>query len=401
MQTELKDKNILVGICGGISAYKTAFLVRLLITQGANVRVVMTQSAKEFISPLTLSVLSKNKVIQNFSDQDGNWNNHIELAKWADVFIVAPITANSLSKFAYGQSDNILTAIYLSIEPQKVYLVPAMDVDMYNNSVTQENIEKLKVKGIKFIEPEEGELASGLWGVGRMREPEDIIRTIRTHFKKNTKLQNKKILITAGPTVEKIDPVRYISNNSSGKMGFELANAFAYLGGEVTLITGPTFENTSRDDIKVINVESAKEMFESVENFFDESDISIFAAAVADYKPKNISDQKIKKSDDSLIIELEKTIDIAKYFSTKKNENQKCIGFALETENEVENAKKKLLEKNLDAIVLNSLNDKNSGFEFDTNKITIIDKNQELSFELKSKKEVAFDITNYLIEKHL
>jgi len=397
----LSGKNVLLGVTAGIAAYKTAYLVRLFIKAGANVQVVMTPAAKDFVTPLTLSTLSKNPVHSTFVDTESDndqWNNHVELALWADLMLVAPATANTMAKMASGTCDNLLMATYLSAKA-KVYFAPAMDLDMYQHKTTKENIEKLQEFGNVFIPPTTGELASGLIGEGRMAEPEDIVKFIERDIESKLPLNNKRVLITAGPTYETIDPVRFIGNHSSGKMGFALADQAAKLGAEVFLITGPSNEKASYNSIKRIDVVSADDMYNATHKYFNNSDIAIFAAAVADYTPINVASQKIKKKDASLDIELKPTKDILASVG-KIKEKQFLVGFALETNNELENAKNKLKRKNLDLIVLNSLQDKGAGFKGNTNKITLIDKNENItSFELKSKKEVAEDIFKEIIKK--
>jgi len=394
----LEGKKILLGITAGIAAYKTASLVRLFIKAGAQVRVVMTPSAKDFITPLTLSTLSKNEVISSFtSDEDENatWNNHVELGLWADFMLIAPATANTLSKMATGNSDNILLATYLSAKCP-VYFAPAMDLDMYLHPSTKSSLETLQSYKNIMIPAESGELASGLVGEGRMAEPENIVSFLEKDLLSQLPLRNKKIIITAGPTYEAIDPVRFIGNHSSGKMGFELAKEAAGLGAQVILITGPTHLQIETSGIQLIRVTSAQEMYEAAHTHFANQDVVIAAAAVSDYKPKEVVNQKIKKKESSLNIELIPTQDILASLG-KIKEHQKLIGFALETNNEVENATSKLERKNLDFIVLNSLQDKGAGFKKDTNKISIISKSEIKSFELKSKTEVAQDILKEVI----
>jgi phosphopantothenoylcysteine decarboxylase/phosphopantothenate--cysteine ligase len=394
----LRKKKILLGVCGSIAAYKAAFLVRILIKEEAEVKVIMTASASEFISRLTLSTLSKNPVPSDFiKDDTGEWNNHVELGLWADIMIIAPASANTIAKLAYGLCDNLLSAVYLSAKCP-VYIAPAMDLDMYKHKTTKNNIQKLRSYGNRIIEGEFGELASGLTGSGRMAEPETIVNILQSHFNISEKLKGKKVLITAGPTYEQIDPVRYIGNFSSGKMGYELAEAFAAMGAEVRLISGPT-HLPSPGNIKLSRINSAHEMYEEVKKYSSESDITVLAAAVADYTPKLKADKKIKKKEDSFDLELIKTVDIAGELGKTKRKGQLIIGFALETDNEIENAKGKLIAKNLDLIVLNSLQDKGAGFANDTNKITILGKdNKIINFELKSKKEVASDIIQTIID---
>jgi len=396
----LSGKNILLGITAGIAAYKTASLVRLFIKAGANVKVVMTPASKDFITPLTLSTLSKNPVLSSFTndeDENDTWNNHVELGLWADFFLIAPATANTLSKMATGNSDNLLLATYLSAKCP-IYFAPAMDLDMYKHKSTIASLNTLHSFGNIMIPAESGELASGLIGEGRMAEPENIVQFLENHIIKGLPLYNKKILITAGPTYEAIDPVRFIGNHSSGKMGFEIAKAAANLGAEVILVSGPTHQKTDNDAIKVIPVVSASEMHEEVHKHFDGIDVAILSAAVADYKPKYVADKKIKKKDPTLILELEKTKDILASLGEIKNK-QLLVGFALETNNEIENAIKKLKSKNLDLIVLNSLSDKGAGFGVNTNKITLIDSEENITnYNLKSKAEVAQDILSEIIK---
>lgn len=396
----LSGKNILLGISAGIAAYKTPLLVRLFIKAGANVKVVMTPSAKDFVTPLTLSTLSKNEVFSEFINEENEnavWNNHVDLALWADYMVIAPATANTMSKMANGLCDNLLLATYLSAKC-KVYFAPAMDLDMYRHETSKQSMEKLKSFGNLMIPAAHGELASGLIGEGRMAEPEEIFAFMELDISKSLPLRNKKLLITAGPTYEAIDPVRFIGNHSSGKMGYELAKKAADLGAKVYLISGPTALSIKNQNIEVIAVFSAHEMFEAAHRHFGEADVVIAAAAVADYRPKSIAPQKIKKNTETLSIELEKTKDILASLGTIK-EKQILVGFALETENEIENAKKKLKKKNLDIIVLNSLNDAEAGFGKDTNKITMIFKNEEMiNFDVKSKSEVSEDIFQQILK---
>ena len=400
----LSGKKIVLGISGGIAAYKTASLVRLFIKAGAHVQVIMTPASKDFITPLTLSTLSKRPVFSSFykedetldsevdnSNQNLEWNNHVEIGLWADLMIIAPATANTLSKMANGICDNLLIATYLSAKCP-VYFAPAMDLDMYKHPSTIESFNKLKSFGNTIIPAESGELASGLSGEGRMAEPENIIAFIESKMESELPLSGKKILITAGPTYEAIDPVRFIGNHSSGKMGYDLALCAANYGASVILISGPTHLSINHVFVQVINVNSAQEMYDHCHKHYKTSDVFIGAAAVADYKPKNQAFHKIKKSEDSFFIELEKTKDILESLG-KSKENQFLIGFALETENEIENAKLKVQKKNLDLIVLNSLQDKGAGFGGSTNKVTFIDNNFNVfPMELKSKEEVANDI---------
>lgn len=396
----LSGKNILLGVSAGIAAYKSAFLVRLFVKSGANVKVVMTPSAKDFVTPLTLSTLSRNEVYSTFTNEENEnavWNNHVDLALWADLVVIAPATANTLSKMANGICDNLLLAVYFSAKCP-VYYAPAMDLDMYKHKSVKTAFEKLDGYGNIRIPAAHGELASGLVGEGRMAEPEDIVSFMENDILGKLPLRNKKILITAGPTYEAIDPVRFIGNHSSGKMGYELAKTAADYGADVILISGPSHLDIQHKQVKKIAVTSAREMYDATHKYFEDADIVIAAAAVADYKPKTVAAQKIKKDAASLSIELEKTQDILASLGQKKR-NQLLIGFALETENEVENAKKKIKNKNLDFIVLNSLNDSEAGFQKDTNKITIISKQGELlPFEAKSKAEVAADIVEEIVK---
>ncbi|AUS07202.1 bifunctional phosphopantothenoylcysteine decarboxylase/phosphopantothenate--cysteine ligase CoaBC [Pseudotamlana carrageenivorans] len=395
----LSGKNILLGITGGIAAYKTASLVRFFVKSGANVKVVMTPAAKEFVTPLTLSTLSKNPVYSTFTNEDENtevWNSHVDLGLWADFFVVAPATANTLAKMANGVCDNLLMATYLSAKCP-VYFAPAMDLDMYQHATTNQSFEKLKAFGNIMIPATSGELASGLVGEGRMAEPEEILSFIEADVLGKLPLKGKKILITAGPTYEAIDPVRFIGNHSSGKMGFEIAKAATNLGAEVFLISGPTSQKVSHSLIKQIPVVSAQDMFNAVHTYFNYCDIAILSAAVADYRPKEVAHQKIKKKTSTLTLELEKTKDILASLGAIKNQ-QYLVGFALETNDELENAKGKLKRKNLNLIVLNSLNDKGAGFKGDTNKVTFIDDEGNITaFELKTKSEVAIDLLNKII----
>jgi phosphopantothenoylcysteine decarboxylase/phosphopantothenate--cysteine ligase len=396
----LSGKKILLGISGGIAAYKTANLVRLLIKAGAQVQVVMSPASLHFVTPLTLATLSKNPVYSTFYNQEegnGEWNNHVELGLWADFMLIAPATANTLSKMANGNCDNLLIATYLSAKCP-VYFAPAMDLDMYKHPSTLDSFHKLKTFGNILIPAESGELASGLIGEGRMAEPENIVTFLEKDIASKLPLKDKKILITAGPTYEAIDPVRFIGNHSSGKMGFDIANEAANNGAEVILISGPTHLNVKNTFVRVIRVTSAQEMYDACHEYYHEVDVAIAAAAVADYRPKNVANQKIKKNELTFSIELEKTKDILASLGEQKK-NQFLIGFALETENEIEHAKQKIQKKNLDLIVLNSLNDKGAGFGQPTNKVTFISKDFEIEpKELKSKEEVAQDIINKVIQ---
>jgi len=397
----LSGKKVLLGVTAGIAAYKSAFLVRLLVKKGAEVRVVMTPSAKDFVTPLTLSTLSKNEVWSSFTNEDdenAQWNNHVELALWADLFLVAPATANTLSKMANGTSDNLLVATYLSAKCP-VYVAPAMDLDMYKHPSTEATFSKLRSFHNTIIPAAHGELASGLVGQGRMAEPEAIVEFLEKDISEKLPLKGKQFLITAGPTYEALDPVRFIGNHSSGKMGFAIAEAAAQLGAKVVLVSGPTSLKLSHSMISVVSVTSAKQMYEAAHKVYEACDVAILSAAVADYRPASISDQKIKKKDSELTITFEKTDDILASLGAIKKQ-QFLVGFALETQNELENAKTKLQKKNLDLIVLNSLNDKGAGFGTDTNKVTFITRdNKVVPFEVKSKREVAMDIVQHIINQ--
>jgi len=394
----LKNKKVILGVCGSIAAYKSAILVRLLVKAGANVKVILTADAANFITPLTLATLSKNPVYtQYFEEETGVWSNHVELGLWADMMVIAPASANTLAKMASGLCDNLLTAVYLSAKCP-VYLAPAMDLDMWKHESTKNNISKLLSYGNHVIQPGSGELASGLFGEGRMAEPEEITAFLSTQIMAALPLTGKRVLVTAGPTYEAIDPVRFIGNHSSGKMGFAIADRFAALGAEVTLITGPTAQ-VSNYELNRIDVVSAADMLEACKAEFNSADITVMSAAVADYMPVTRADQKIKKTNNEFSLDLKKTTDILATLGTLKTNKQLLIGFALETENEEEYAKAKLAKKNLDLIVLNSLNDKGAGFKKDTNKITIFNKAAEKTvFEMKSKSEVAVDICNEILK---
>lgn len=398
----LKGKKILLGVTGSIAAYKAATLLRLLVKQGAEVKVIMSDGAQDFITPLTLSTLSKNPVYHQFVlNNQGEWTNHVDLALWADCLLIAPATANTIAKMAHGICDNLLLATYLSAKCI-TFIAPAMDLDMYAHGSTQNNLNTLKSYGNIVLPVANGELASGLIGAGRMIEPEEICSFLQAHLVTTQSLKNKKVLVTAGPTYESIDPVRFIGNHSSGKMGFAIAEEFARHGADVTLISGPTDLNSINPNIKRIDVTSANEMFEKTVKAFTKSDIAVMSAAVADYTPEKVSITKIKKSGDELHLKLKKTKDILAELGKHKTKKQILVGFALETNNEVANAKQKLQKKNLDFIVLNSLRSKGAGFGFDTNKITIIDKaGVQTDYKLKSKTEVAHDIVQKVIDiKH-
>ena len=393
----LKGKKILLGITGSIAAYKTAPLVRLFIKAGAEVKIVMTPAAVDFVAPLTLSTLAKNDVLHQLSEND-SWSNHVMLGRWSDLMIIAPLSCNTLAKMSNGICDNLLMAVYLSATCP-VVVAPAMDEDMWHHSSTQLNLEKIQTFGNKVIPVENGELASGLVGPGRMAEPETIIKWAEDFFVNAQQLSGKKVLITAGPTHEAIDPVRFISNHSSGKMGIALATEFLKRGANVTLVSGPVSISVPIG-IKHLPVVSAADMYDACLKEFENTDIAVMSAAVADYTVKSPAAHKIKKTSETLTLELEKTKDILKSLGAIKKGNQLLIGFALETENEIENAKAKLVSKNADYIVLNSMNDDGSGFGTDTNKITIFSKNgNSHSFETKSKSAVAIDIINTILNK--
>lgn len=394
----LKNKNILIGVTASIAAYKSAYLVRLLVKSGANVKVIMTEASTEFITPLTLSTLSKNPVLIEFTkNKQGEWNNHVELGLWADALLIAPASANTLAKMANGICDNLLLASYLSAKCP-VYLAPAMDLDMYKHKSTVDNLKRLQSFGNKIIQPGTGELASGLFGEGRMAEPEEIMSFLEKEFSKKLPFTSKSVLVTAGPTYEAIDPVRFIGNHSSGKMGFAIAEEFANQGAEVTLVCGPNNLKTINKNINRVDITSADELFNASHKAFKNADIAILSAAVADYKPSRTASQKIKKSNGTKVIDLIPTKDTLAELGKLKTKKQVLVGFALETENEIENAKLKIKKKNLDLIVLNSLKDKGAGFKTDTNKITIIDKyNKIIKFELKSKEDVAKDILKMIL----
>lgn len=396
----LENKKIVLGITGGIAAYKACNLARLLIKKGAEVQVVMTPSAKEFITPLTLSTLTHKPVVSEFFDRrDGSWHSHVDIGLWADAMIIAPATASSIGKMANGIADNMLITTYLSMKAP-VFVAPAMDLDMYAHPSTQQNIKQLISYGNHIIEPGTGFLASKLEGKGRMEEPEKIVEVLEKHFSKQQSLTGKSVLITAGPTYEKIDPVRFVGNYSSGKMGYALAEACAKQGAEVILVSGPVMLQTKHPAIRRIDVESAQEMYDAATTYFPQADIAILSAAVADFTPETTADKKIKRKGDELVLNLRPTQDIAAALGAIKNENQLLVGFALETDNEVQNAQDKMKRKNFDFIVLNSLQDKGAGFRVDTNKITIIDRQQgTTAYETKSKQEVAEDIVEYIVSK--
>jgi phosphopantothenoylcysteine decarboxylase/phosphopantothenate--cysteine ligase len=395
----LKHKKIILGVTGSIAAYKAAILTRLLVKSGAEVKVIMTPAAHDFITPLTLATLSKNPVLTEFKkDKTGEWHNHVELGLWADAVVIAPASAHTLAKMASGQCDNLLLAVYLSARCP-VFFAPAMDLDMLQHPATARNIPTLSSYGNHLIEPAFGELASGLTGTGRMAEPEEIVQHLAQYLGNNGKLKDKKVLVTAGPTYEAIDPVRFIGNHSSGKMGFAIAEAFARQGAEVHLVSGPTQQHTLHPHIDVKHVTSAKEMLEACAGYFDTADITVLSAAVADYKPMTQSRQKIKKGAGDLALVLTRTDDIAATLGKRKHNGQILVGFALETEEEEANALKKLQSKNFDLIVLNSLNDQGAGFGHDTNKVTLLDGTNKKTLTLKSKKEVAGDIVQAIIEK--
>ncbi len=394
----LKGKKILLGITGSIAAYKSILLVRLLVKAGAEVKVIMTPSAKSFVSPLVLSTLSGNKVLIDLFDED-TWVNHVMLGRWADIMLIAPLSCNTLSKMASGQCDNLLLAVYLSATCP-IAVSPAMDEDMWHHPSTKKNIELLQSYGNRVINVETGELASGLFGEGRMAEPETIVQYLVENFFRGKELSGKKVLITAGPTYEAIDPVRFIGNHSSGKMGFALSEAFYMKGADVLLVTGPTHQQTIYSGIKVTHVMSAEDMYNACICFYDETDIAVMSAAVADYKPEMAAKEKIKKTNKAITLQLSKTKDILKALGERKKPNQLLVGFALETNNERDYALNKLKSKNADMIVLNSLQDANAGFGYDTNKVTVFDKEgNEHALNLSSKKIIAQEIVNLIIQK--
>jgi phosphopantothenoylcysteine decarboxylase/phosphopantothenate--cysteine ligase len=400
----MRGKRILLGVTGGIAAYKIPYLIRLLKKSGAEVKCIMTPASSDFISPLVLSTLSENPVaIEFWNKSDGTWTNHVELALWADLFVVAPLTANTLAKMAIGACDNLLLATYLSMKSSTL-IAPAMDLDMYAHPTTKRNLESIKSDGVGIIPPGTGELASGLHGEGRLAEPEVIFDSINAYFRSIHKgsYSGKKMMVTAGPTYEAIDPVRFIGNRSSGKMGVALAQAFANEGAEVTLITGPIHLKIEFASIHQIQVESAEEMFETVKEYWPKMNGGVFSAAVADYRPKVLAGQKIKKSAEEFTLELVKNPDILAWVGEHKSDDQQLIGFALETENLIENATSKLHRKHLDYIVMNSLQDEGAGFGVDTNKVSVLDKNNNLtSFELLPKFELAEKLIQLFSKSHL
>jgi phosphopantothenoylcysteine decarboxylase / phosphopantothenate---cysteine ligase len=395
----LTGKKILIGVTGSIAAYKIPLLVRLLVKEGALVQVILTENARDFITPLTISTLSKRPALTYpFNPEDGTWNNHVEMGGWADLMIIAPASAATISKMVSGQADNLLMTTYLSAKCP-VFFAPAMDLDMYKHVATQKNIEQLTGYGHTLIEPQVGELASGLCGAGRMEEPEKILAAIKDFFLTGDQLKNQKVLITAGPTYEPVDPVRFIGNYSTGLMGFSLAHEAARRGAEVTLVCGPTHLKAEHDSIRRIDVQTAGEMLQAVTKAFGDAKITIMSAAVADFTPAQTADKKIKKAGAPIHLDLKPTTDILAELGKRKKDHQLLAGFALETDNELQNARKKLNTKNLDLIVLNSLKDQGAGFGSNTNKVTILDRHgNQYEFPLKSKKEVAADILDKIVE---
>ena len=390
----LQNKHIVLGITGSIAAYKACLIIRGLIKQGAEVQVVITPAGREFITPITLSTLTQKPVICDFfNHQDGTWNSHVDLGLWADAMLIAPATASTIGKMAHGVADNMLITTYLSMKAP-VFIAPAMDLDMYAHPSTQENLQLLSKRGNHIIEPGTGFLASKLEGKGRMQEPEEIVRTLDEYFSQSQELKGKRVLITAGPTYEKIDPVRFIGNYSSGKMGFALAEECARRGAEVELVSGPVSLQIHHPSVHRTNVESAEEMFHAATERFTQADIAILCAAVADFTPTQVAGTKIKREGEELVLHLSPTHDIAQCLGKMKRDGQIMIGFALETNDEEAHAKDKLKRKNLDFIVMNSLQDKGAGFRHDTNKVTIIDAQGKTEYPLKDKKEVAEDIVN-------
>ncbi|NME71648.1 bifunctional phosphopantothenoylcysteine decarboxylase/phosphopantothenate--cysteine ligase CoaBC [Flammeovirga aprica] len=400
MDSILKGKKILIGVTGGIAAYKIALLTRLLKKQKAEVQIIMTEAAKQFITPVTLSTLSENPVLTHYANEEtGEWNSHVKLGLWADLMIIAPATANTMAKMANGMCDNLLMATYLSARCP-VMIAPAMDLDMFIHPSTTRNINTLTSYGHVIVDAEEGELASGLVGKGRMAEPEHIVEAVENFFKPKSDLPlyGKKAVVTAGPTRERIDPVRYITNGSTGKMGYAIAEELRDQGAEVTIVSGPVLLSPPTS-VEVDNVLSAQQMYEAVDKRFEETDICIFTAAVADYTPSTVATSKIKKEEGNLQIDMKRTFDIAKTMGEKKKEGQVTVGFALETDNELENAKAKLVRKNVDFVVLNSLNDKGAGFGHDTNKVSIVAKDTVTELPLMTKKEVATTVVQNIIER--
>lgn len=390
----MQGKHVILGVTGGIAAYKAAYLVRSLVKAGAEVKVIMTENAKKFVTPLTFSTLSGNPVYTEFfNPENGEWHSHVKLGVWADLFIVAPATANTLAKMAHGIADNLLTTTYLSARCRTL-VVPAMDLDMYAHTATQENLETLRQRGVIVMDPASGQLASGLEGKGRMPEPDDILSFASNVLTRQQDLAGKKILITAGPTYENIDPVRFIGNYSTGKMGYAIADECASRGADVTVVSGPVSIEPNNKQVKVVNVRSASDMFNAAESLFESSDITVLSAAVADFTPVSKADSKIKREKDNLTLELRPTVDIAASLGKRKRSNQMLVGFALETDNEELNAKSKLERKNFDFIVLNSMRNPGTCFGSDNNQIKIIDRNNIVSYPFKSKTEVAKDIVD-------
>lgn len=390
----MHGKHVILGVTGGIAAYKAAYLVRSLVKAGAEVKVIMTENAKKFVAPLTFSTLSGNPVYTEFfNPENGEWHSHVKLGLWADLFIIAPATANTIAKMAHGIADNLLTTTYLSARCQTL-VVPAMDLDMYAHTATQENLETLRQRGVIVMDPASGQLASGLEGKGRMPEPDDILSFASNVMTRQQDLAGKKILITAGPTYENIDPVRFIGNYSTGKMGYAIADECASRGADVTVVSGPVSIEPNNKQVKVVNVRSASDMFNAAESLFESSDITVLSAAVADFTPVSKADSKIKREKDNLTLELRPTVDIAASLGKRKRSNQMLVGFALETDNEELNAKSKLERKNFDFIVLNSMRNPGTCFGSDNNQIKIIDRNNIVSYPFKSKSEVAKDIVD-------
>ncbi len=390
----MHGKHVILGVTGGIAAYKAAYLVRSLVKAGAEVKVIMTENAKKFVAPLTFSTLSGNPVYTEFfNPENGEWHSHVKLGLWADLFIIAPATANTIAKMAHGIADNLLTTTYLSARCRTL-VVPAMDLDMYAHTATQENLETLRQRGVIVMDPASGQLASGLEGKGRMPEPDDILSFASNVLTRQQDLAGKKILITAGPTYENIDPVRFIGNYSTGKMGYAIADECASRGADVTVVSGPVSIEPNNKQVKVVNVRSASDMFNAAESLFESSDITVLSAAVADFTPVSKADSKIKREKDNLTLELLPTVDIAASLGKRKRSNQMLVGFALETDNEELNAKSKLERKNFDFIVLNSMRNPGTCFGSDNNQIKIIDRNNIVSYPFKSKTEVAKDIVD-------